>query len=852
MATLSTPLDTAGSVTAPSTAGMTLTATLAPQLFSDYAPVSFARMPGLGGPVFVNGIDPLHHYINTVVYRTGILAPRAACTATPTGTRATATLDLDVSVNGAYNPAEGETIDINGTITFTANASLQAVKALYAATGVYVKIGSTAADTLANLEAAISQTGSQETEYISITKPAGAAYIDPSVLQAHMNALEVSASTSTTLTVRVKAYGVAGNSFTAYLKAGTWTDSSLGSTTTTVGTIGYFAGGAAGTGTAPEAGAYRYVFTRYRDLDGAESGPSPYVLAEIGEAMNIDLDAMDQSEDTFVDYVWWYRTTTAQPLYYPGGQVARTASPNDEGTDDIADDDLIAFGAIPFDQREHRVYSEGFPEIVRYVVSHNGGLFGGGAIKSAVLSAGTVSVTNDSYQVVFSSYKGPQIIGRTFKAASLPDKYRIVRWDSSTTAQLDRPYEGSTNASATYTLTDVRDPFTIYYTVPLKGNQWPADYEITGVTSDDPEGITGMISHGGALLVFTPTNIWRLTGDSPETFEVTKVVDGIGCVSGHTVVALETGLMFLGKDGIYAWDGYSAPVKISSRPTDGGQTDGIDGTIDRIARRHVSLSFAHYDAEERVVRFFVPLDDAVSPSHALVFDLGSRCWSLDDQPGMRSVASVVGADGSTVVIQGDDRSGVWQYGVGTSDGFYGTEPVITISSATTRVLTLSGTPLSGVDAVGLPVWIVYASGDAVLRRIVANGSSSVTLDDELDTAPSANDQIVIGGILMDLQTGRFDLGETYSRKVWKDMIVAFSPQSDGQLHVATSVDQGAYAIPSKGPTSIDLTNETGRHKVRVQKRGVLHGYRIACIEPGCEPSINRVDLLMQMRDQGDA
>ena len=129
MASLSTPLDSAGAVTSPSSAGISLTATLAPQLFSDYAPVSFARMPGLGGPVFANGIDPLHHFINTVIYRTGILAPRDALTATPTGTRATATLNLDVSTDGAYNPAEGETIDINGTITFTASASFSLSRA---------------------------------------------------------------------------------------------------------------------------------------------------------------------------------------------------------------------------------------------------------------------------------------------------------------------------------------------------------------------------------------------------------------------------------------------------------------------------------------------------------------------------------------------------------------------------------------------------------------------------------------------------------------------------------------------------------------------------------------------------
>ena len=105
---------------------------------------------------------------------------------------------------------------------------------------------------------------------------------------------------------------------------------------------------------------------------------------------------------------------------------------------------------------------------------------------------------------------------------------------------------------------------------------------------------------------------------------------------------------------------------------------------------------------------------------------------------------------------------------------------------------------------------------------------------------------------MDLQTGRFDLGETYNEKVWKDMIVAFSPQADGQLHVATSVDQGDLAIPTQGTDYIDMTDTKGRRKVRVQKRGVLHGYRLACIEPGCEPSINRVDFIMQMRDQGDA
>ena len=78
------------------------------------------------------------------------------------------------------------------------------------------------------------------------------------------------------------------------------------------------------------------------------------------------------------------------------------------------------------------------------------------------------------------------------------------------------------------------------------------------VDRDDGESITGLKSHFGQLIVFKKTSIHVLDGDGPTTYQLRKVLSGVGCVSPHTVASSPQGVYFLGHDGAYIFNGSSA------------------------------------------------------------------------------------------------------------------------------------------------------------------------------------------------------------------------------------------------------------------------------------------------------
>ena len=67
------------------------------------------------------------------------------------------------------------------------------------------------------------------------------------------------------------------------------------------------------------------------------------------------------------------------------------------------------------------------------------------------------------------------------------------------------------------------------------------------------------------------------------------------------------------------------------------------------------------------------------------------------------------------------------------------------------------------------------TGATELAKVASNTSSTLTLTKDLAYTPDANDQIVVGGVLMDLESGRFDFGETRRAKALNDVYVTHSP-----------------------------------------------------------------------------
>lgn len=73
---------------------------------------------------------------------------------------------------------------------------------------------------------------------------------------------------------------------------------------------------------------------------------------------------------------------------------------------------------------------------------------------------------------------------------------------------------------------------------------------------DSPAGgeITGLASHGGVVAVFTGGEGFLLQGVEPSSFATNKFTN-VGCAAHRTIKSAKSLLIWLGHDGVYAWNG---------------------------------------------------------------------------------------------------------------------------------------------------------------------------------------------------------------------------------------------------------------------------------------------------------
>ena len=90
---------------------------------------------------------------------------------------------------------------------------------------------------------------------------------------------------------------------------------------------------------------------------------------------------------------------------------------------------------------------------------------------------------------------------------------------------------------------------------------WSDEFDPLGIVAyhfaavEEHEKITGLRSFQEQLVIFTDRSIYVKTGGTDETFQIFKVVSDVGCVAPHSIVEVGGVLMFMAKDGIYAFTG---------------------------------------------------------------------------------------------------------------------------------------------------------------------------------------------------------------------------------------------------------------------------------------------------------
>lgn len=104
------------------------------------------------------------------------------------------------------------------------------------------------------------------------------------------------------------------------------------------------------------------------------------------------------------------------------------------------------------------------------------------------------------------------------------------------------------------------DPNGLYFSPPSKPGAAVSRIPV------DPGGggIMGLLAIGGELAIFCRRSIWLLSGTSRSNFYLRKVVPDVGCVAGHSIVAVGNVAYFLSEQGFARWDLSSVNAEISN------------------------------------------------------------------------------------------------------------------------------------------------------------------------------------------------------------------------------------------------------------------------------------------------
>jgi hypothetical protein len=838
--------------TAPTGLSVTVASALS-AITSRIGQVDVCEFPTKRAICLSNGVDFQYHLIDGAQYLTGPRAPYTAPTLVSTGVRATAVLTFTGASNALARPTDGDTFTVGDPSLFTAvrSGTFKTTLTLGALVNE-VLIGANVDATISNLTKFINGTGVNGVDYwlapISASSYSASYWQDVVGVEVSTSqAYGVPSATTATITFRAVQYGTVGN---------TYTSAEVGGQTSFAGAT--FSGGTGGTGTTPADGYFRYGYAWVRLGDSAQTGLSNTTDLDTGLAANNTATIADTSptrDDT--DLIRLFRTTDEGSEMYR--VVDDATSPV---TDDQSDTELVRDANIIFEPDAVRYYDSGYPTRYRFHATHLGSVWGIGAYPAAKFDGGTASVTVDSLTVTLSAATFPTVrmIGRVFRVDDIDDRYLIVDVDEAArTLTLNRPYEGATNATAGYEIIDERDPFTPYYSVPLLLNNWPAENDLAGsIFSDDPRGGTALRSIEDSLIIWTMTGLWRVIGTPDTSFRALPQGDGCGTYNNRCVLKVGEGkFAWLGPDGLYAWSGAGDPSPISHPDTGEAVDDptGISGTLKRINPLAVDGIVATYNPTLDVARWAVPVDGCPWNNLVIQLNLQTMTFTTRECDAWTMLETVVGPDGDYVTVAGSMQGRLWQLDIGYSDGAYGFPCVQTVASyaAATRLVTVTGTPFTVDGANDCPVLLVSTDG-SIERALVADTSTSeLILAHPPATSPAAGWQVVVGGILLALDTSDFNQGEVTARKTLSSLAVHFKKSTAGQLWCAAAYDEGSptlFTLLDGTSDHADLTSTDGIYRFDLRMGpGRTNRIRLFALAPGFDVTIVGIEATFRLRKE---
>jgi hypothetical protein len=312
---------------------------------------------------------------------------------------------------------------------------------------------------------------------------------------------------------------------------------------------------------------------------------------------------------------------------------------------------------------------------------------------------------------------------------------------------------------------------------------WVTTDDYFDISSDDGDEITGLASFLEDLVVFKQNSIWigQNTYDPQNEAMFVKRVTDAGCVAGRSIATINNRIYFLGKEGVYEFDGVAARL-ISEAVKDevANINPTYKGNISAVA------------AGNKYYIAYTPLGSNQN-TKMLVYDTMTRAWSKYDGLYAHSNNLIVlnGSDDSNEILSAcSDSTGIiYKLNTGTSDdGDTGTA-----TAGGNSTITDSSKAWTTNMWIGNKVKIVAGTGVGQERVISGNSGNELTVSQPWATQPSTDSQYLIVGKPINFlyDTGWFAMDVPESKKKMKKIWVYTEASGNYALEFTYFFDLGS-------------------------------------------------------------
>lgn len=201
-------------------------------------------------------------------------------------------------------------------------------------------------------------------------------------------------------------------------------------------------------------------------------------------------------------------------------------------------------------------------------------------------------------------------------------------------------------------------PSTIWYTDIGNIENWTTGLSgNVSVATNDGSSIRVIMPGFDALYIWKDYSIWRLSGDDKDSFQLQRMITGVGCNSPKAVSRIGNDFFFTSTQGdTYLYDGAIKIEKISTK---------VQGTVN-----NANFSRWQYAITEQFEDdYYLSFSNTSVSTHnrILMFDSFNQAWTKF--VGINANAMTVADDGvgEEILVFGDYTGFVYKYPSGTSD-----------------------------------------------------------------------------------------------------------------------------------------------------------------------------------------